>query len=152
MQTPRFPVPARCAAHGATHGAARDVLPLAPRGAAGRVRHITLAAVVVGASLATPASAFEDDTLVIWIGENKAPDAMRAAVAPFVEDPGIAVRIEEVEPLPDKFQQAAATGDGPDLVLYAHDRFGEWAAGGLIAPVEPGAGFTDGVLDTAVWR
>mgnify|MGYP006176817611 CR=1 FL=1 len=42
-----------------------------------------------------------------------------------------------MDPVPDKFQQAAATGDGPDIVMFAHDRFGDWAAGGLIDPVTP---------------
>ena len=108
--------------------------------------------VVAGAALlvASPAEAFDEDTLVIWTGDNKAKGGLEDAVAPFTEDLGIAVKVEVVEPLPDKFQQAAATGDGPDLVFYAHDRFGEWAAGGLISPVTPSAAFTDGVLDTAM--
>lgn len=31
-------------------------------------------------------------------------------------------------------------------MLWAHDRFGEWASGGLISPVKPGADFKAGVL------
>ncbi|NBT31693.1 MAG: maltose/maltodextrin ABC transporter substrate-binding protein MalE, partial [Rhodobacteraceae bacterium] len=31
-----------------------------------------------------------------------------------------------------------------------HDRFGEWASGGLIAPVQPAAAWSDGVLDSTM--
>ncbi len=65
----------------------------------------------------------------------------------FNADLGVEVKVEVVDPgLTDKFQQAAATGDGPDIVLWAHDRFGEWTAGGLLSPVSPGQEFQDGVL------
>jgi len=31
---------------------------------------------------------------------------------------------------------AAQCGKGPDVVIWAHDKVGEWADAGLIAPVE----------------
>jgi len=103
------------------------------------------------ALLATTSGAFalEEGTLTIWTGSNRDHAAFQAIADQFEADLGVTVKIEEVEPLTDKFQQAAATGDGPDIVLWAHDRFGEWAAGGLIAPVSPGAAVTEGILDTA---
>jgi len=59
--------------------------------------------------------------------------------------------VEIVDPdLPQKFQQAAATGDGPDIVMWAHDRFGEWAGGGLIAPVDPSDDWAAGILPSAM--
>ncbi|NKI97944.1 maltose/maltodextrin ABC transporter substrate-binding protein MalE, partial [Rhizobacter sp. SG703] len=39
---------------------------------------------------------------------------------------------------PNKFQQAAAAGKGPDIWIWPHDRIGEWIAGGLLQPVTPG--------------
>ena len=76
--------------------------------------------------------------VLIWTGDNRDRDALLEAVQPFIDDLGVEVSVEIVDPdLPQKFQQAAATGDGPDIVLWAHDRFGEWASGGLIAPVQP---------------
>ena len=112
-------------------------------------RTIGLAALLSGVAL--PAFAFEDGALLIWTGANRDKAALEQAVQPFVDDLGIEVSVEVVDPdLPQKFQQAAATGDGPDIVMFAHDRFGEWAAGGLIAPVQPSQGWTDGVLDTAM--
>ncbi|MEM8850787.1 MAG: maltose/maltodextrin ABC transporter substrate-binding protein MalE [Pseudomonadota bacterium] len=100
---------------------------------------------------ASPSFALEDGEILIWIGSNRDRDAMALAVAPFSEDLGIDVAIEIVDPdLPQKFQQAAATGDGPDIVLFAHDRFGEWASGGLIVPVDPPQDWVDGILPAAL--
>ncbi|QPH52763.1 maltose/maltodextrin ABC transporter substrate-binding protein MalE [Pontivivens ytuae] len=100
---------------------------------------------------ALPAAAFDDDTLTIWTGANRDRDALLEATAAFTEDLGIEVVVEVVDPdLPQKFQQAAATGDGPDIVMWAHDRFGEWASGGLIQPVAPGAAWADGILPVAM--
>jgi len=93
--------------------------------------------------------AIEKDKLVIWVGPNREDAKLVEVTKKFTDELGISVTVEVVDPLTDKFQQAAATGDGPDIVLWAHDRFGEWAAGGLITPVEPSADFKGGVLPTA---
>ncbi len=98
---------------------------------------------------AAPAFAFEQGKLLIWMGPDKGNEQLAAVVQKFTADLGVEVTIEVVDPLTDKFQQAAATGDGPDIVLWAHDRFGEWAAGGLIQSVEPSAGVTEGILGSA---
>lgn len=110
----------------------------------------TLGAVALLMLSAAPALAFEDGALLIWTGDNRAPDALREVGARFEEEFGVPVEVAVVEPLPEKFQQAAATGDGPDIVMFAHDRLGEWATGGIIAPVTPGAGFADGILPAAM--
>jgi maltose/maltodextrin transport system substrate-binding protein len=95
------------------------------------------------------AAALEKDKILIWVGPNREDAALQAVAQKFTDELGIPVTVEVVDPLTDKFQQAAATGDGPDIVLWAHDRFGEWAAGGLISPVEPSPEFTAGILETA---
>jgi maltose/maltodextrin transport system substrate-binding protein len=102
-------------------------------------------------STTTPVFALEDGTLLIWTGANRDQAALQAVADKFTADLGVPVKVEVVDPdLTDKFQQAAATGDGPDIVLWAHDRFGEWAAGGLIAPVTPSAEWTGGILPAAM--
>ena len=108
----------------------------------------TMAAALL-ATVAVPAFALEEGKLTIWMGGDKGDAQLAEVVAQFTADLGIEVSVEVADPLTDKFQQAAATGDGPDIVLWAHDRFGEWAAGGLITPVNPSADFQSGVLDTA---
>ena len=105
----------------------------------------TMAAALL-ATVAVPAFALEEGKLTIWMGGDKGNENLEQVVAQFTADLGVEVSVEVADPLTDKFQQAAATGDGPDIVLWAHDRFGEWAAGGLISPVAPSKSFQDGIL------
>ena len=103
------------------------------------------------ATTALPAFAVEDGKLLIWVGANRDEVALQAIGDKFAADLGVTVTVQVVDPdLTDKFQQAAATGDGPDIVLWAHDRFGEWAAGGLVAPVNPSAEWVSGILPSAM--
>jgi maltose/maltodextrin transport system substrate-binding protein len=93
--------------------------------------------------------AMEEGKLLVWIGTNRDDPALQTVLDKFTADLGVEATVEVVDPVPDKFQQAAATGDGPDIVLFAHDRFGDWAAGGLIDPVTPSAEVTAGINPTA---
>lgn len=86
---------------------------------------------------ASTAMAFSDNELVVWIGGDKAYNGMEVVGKRFEEELGVKVKVEVPENLTDRFQQASATGKGPDIVLWAHDRFGEWAQSGLLAPVKP---------------
>ena len=111
----------------------------------------TLLTTALMLTCAMPAAALEDGKLLIWTGANRDKDALEQAVAAFSDDLGVEVTVEVVDPdLPQKFQQAAATGDGPDIVLWAHDRFGEWASGGLISPVQPADDWAAGILPSAM--
>ncbi len=111
-------------------------------------RHLTLTALMLSTALPTVAFA---DSLTIWTGANRDKDQLEAAVAAFTADLGVDVTVEIVDPdLPQKFQQAAATGDGPDIIMWAHDRFGEWANGGLIQPVSPSDDWAAGVLGSSL--
>src|ERR1700754_4810048 len=102
--------------------------------------------------LASPSMSFamEEGKLLIWLGTNRDDAAVRTIAQKFTDDLGIEVTVEVVDPdLPLKFQQAAATGDGPDIVLWPHDRFGEWAQAGLISPVEPSDAVTASAIESA---
>jgi maltose/maltodextrin transport system substrate-binding protein len=112
------------------------------------IKTIALGATMLFASTSLSA-AFEEGKLLVWIGTNRDETALQQVVQKFTDDLGIPATVEVVDPVPEKFQQAAATGDGPDIVLFAHDRFGEWSAGGLISPVTPSAEIKDGILPTA---
>jgi maltose/maltodextrin transport system substrate-binding protein len=94
-------------------------------------------------------SAFEEGKLLVWINGDKGYDGLQAIGNKFAEELGVEVVVEHPESVTDKFQQSAATGDGPDIFIWAHDRFGEWAAAGLIAPVEPSQEVRDGIFDFA---
>ena len=84
-----------------------------------------------------PALALEDGKLTVWINGDKGYNGLQEVGDRFAEELGVEVVVEHPESVTDKFQQAAANGQGPDIFIWAHDRFGEWAAGGLITPVEP---------------
>ena len=106
------------------------------------------AALLLGSTSLT--FALEEGKLLVWLGSNRDDAAVRALAQKFTDDLGVDVTVEVVDPdLPLKFQQAAATGDGPDVVLWAHDRFGEWAQAGLISPVEPSDAARAGALDSS---
>jgi maltose/maltodextrin transport system substrate-binding protein len=112
-------------------------------------RHLLLPliAATLGAGLATPALAFEDDRLTIWIGDNKGPEGIREVAERFTADTGIAIDIVHPDNITDRFQQAAGSGQGPDIVIFAHDRMGEWAQSGLLTPIAPSNGFRDRYFD-----
>ena len=98
---------------------------------------------------ATGASAFEDGKLTVWINSDKGYNGLQKLGDKFAEELGVEVTVEHPEAVTDKFQQAAATGQGPDIFIWAHDRFGEWAAGGLIVPVEPSQAVKDNIFPFA---
>ncbi len=101
-------------------------------------KKITLAAFLSSATmLSSPVMALDDGTLLIWINGDKGYNGLQAIGDKFAEELGVTVVVEHPEDLPTKFQQAAANGEGPDIVIWAHDRFGEWAAGGLLSSVTP---------------
>ncbi|MCF6302492.1 MAG: maltose/maltodextrin ABC transporter substrate-binding protein MalE [Devosiaceae bacterium] len=106
----------------------------------------TLAILLASTSFA---SALEEGKLLVWINGDKGYNGLQALGDKFTEELGIEVVVEHPEAVTDKFQQSAAAGDGPDIFIWAHDRFGEWAAGGLIAPVDPSAETRDAIFDFA---
>ncbi|WP_254558065.1 extracellular solute-binding protein, partial [Salmonella enterica] len=59
------------------------------------------------------------------------------------QDPGIKVAVEHPDKLEENFPQVAATGDGPDIIFWANDRFGGYAKSGLLEEVTPDKAFQD---------
>lgn len=114
-----------------------------------------LAATLLGAA-AAPTLAFDDDRLTIWMGDNKGQDGIREVAAQFTGDTGIEVEVVFPDNLTDRFQQAAGSGQGPDIVIWAHDRLGEWAQSGLLTPISPGdsfrADYFDFTWDATLWN
>lgn len=108
------------------------------------------AAMGLGASLGAPAAYGARPPLVIWHTPEGAK-ALRASGADFTRETGVRVVVETPDEGPVKFQQAAAAGKGPDLYVYAHDRIGEWIAGGLIQSVSPNRAMLQDI-DPLAWR
>jgi maltose/maltodextrin transport system substrate-binding protein len=79
--------------------------------------------------------AWTNGELLIWM-DNERGAALKEIVHKFEADLGLKVTIETPEKITDSFPIAAQAGKGPDLVIWAHDKVGEWADGGLISPVD----------------
>lgn len=99
-----------------------------------------LAAMMISA----PALAkIEEGKLVIWINGDKGYNGLAEVGKKFEKDTGIKVTVEHPDKLEEKFPQVAATGDGPDIIFWAHDRFGGYAQSGLLAEITPDKAFQD---------
>jgi maltose/maltodextrin transport system substrate-binding protein len=79
--------------------------------------------------------AWTNGELLIWM-DNQRGHALEPIAQKFESDLGIKVTIETPEKITDSFPMAAQAGKGPDVVIWAHDKVGEWADAGLIAPID----------------
>jgi maltose/maltodextrin transport system substrate-binding protein len=116
-----------------------------------------LATVLVSAGMISAVQAeIEEGKLVVWINGDKGYNGLQEVGNWFTEDSGISVVVAHPDSVTDKFQQAAATGNGPDIFIWAHDRFGEWAKSGLIAPLNPSKKIRDAnaafTWDAVTWN
>ncbi|MBP2169310.1 maltose/maltodextrin transport system substrate-binding protein [Erwinia toletana] len=85
----------------------------------------------------------EEGKLVIWINGDKGYNGLAEVGKKFEQDTGIKVTVEHPDKLEEKYPQVAATGDGPDIIFWAHDRFGGYAQSGLLAEVNPDKALQD---------
>jgi len=81
-------------------------------------------------------SAQDEDALVIWADDTRAP-ILEELGASFEEEFGIPVVVQELEfgDIRDQFKTAAPAGEGPDIIIGAHDWLGELAVNGLLAEI-----------------
>jgi maltose/maltodextrin transport system substrate-binding protein len=93
--------------------------------------------VAIGTLVGAAAQAAEPGKLLIWINGDKGYKGLAQVGEEFAKKTGVQVTVEHPEDAPGKFQQAAASGKGPDIWIWAHDRLGEWAGAGLLQPVTP---------------
>jgi maltose-binding protein MalE len=85
-------------------------------------------------------SASAETTIKLWHSYSKSErDGLTEALAAFAKtNPGFTVEASFVpyDALVDKLSAAIPRGHGPDVFVFAHDRVGGWAEGGLIEPIE----------------
>lgn len=99
-----------------------------------RILALTLTTTIFSA----PALAkIKEGQLVIWINGDKGYNGLADVGKAFTKDTGINVIVEHPDSLEEKYPQLAATGDGPDIIFWAHDRFGGYAQSGLLAEITP---------------
>ena len=80
--------------------------------------------------------AWTNGELLIWMDADRGQALKATAAKKFENDFGLKVTIEAPEKITDSFPIAAQMAKGPDIVIWAHDKVGEWADAGLIAPVQ----------------
>jgi len=126
-------------------------LPPRPAAALSRRSMVRGAAALGASSLFAPAlRAAPARPLVVWFTVEGAK-AMRRIGEAFTAATGVSVVVETPDEGSAKFQQAASAGKGPDIFIYAHDRIGEWIAGGLIHAVTPSRAIVDDI-DPLAWK
>ncbi|WGV98780.1 maltose/maltodextrin ABC transporter substrate-binding protein MalE [Vibrio sp. YMD68] len=94
-------------------------------------------------------AAIEEGQLTIWINGDKGYNGLAEVGKMFEEETGIKVTVAHPDGLQDRFPQVAATGDGPDIVFWAHDRFGGYAQSGLLTEINPSKEIKEGIVDFA---
>jgi len=102
------------------------------------------------------ANASEPGKLLIWADDTRAPIMLNVAKQ-FTEVYGVEVEVQEIESGETRGQLATAgpAGEGPDILIGAHDWLGELILNGLIEPIilEPAtiAEFNPVAIDAFKW-
>jgi maltose/maltodextrin transport system substrate-binding protein len=82
-----------------------------------------------------PAFGFTNGELLVWMDADRTR-TLEPVLKNFEDKYGIKVRLEAPQNITDNFPTAAQSGGGPDIVIWAHDKVGEWADAGLLSPIE----------------
>ncbi len=93
------------------------------------------------------ASAFSSEELTIWMPIDKGQKGMTYAVEQFEADTGIKVNVAYPDGLEERYVKASSIGKGPDIMIFAHDRFGGYAEAGLVREVTPNPEFKSQFAD-----
>jgi maltose/maltodextrin transport system substrate-binding protein len=94
--------------------------------------------------------AWKNGELLIWMDNGRAA-GLQMITKKIESELGIKVTIETPENITYSFPIASQMGQGPDIVIWAHDKIGEWADGGLITPVEVSKEF-EGRFSNKSWQ
>ncbi|MFW2380958.1 MAG: sugar ABC transporter substrate-binding protein [Acidimicrobiales bacterium] len=78
-----------------------------------------------------------DADLVIWADDTRTP-VIEPLAAAFGTENGITTAVQEVNfgDIRDRLQTAGPAGEGPDVIIGAHDWLGQLVTSGLLAPVD----------------
>ncbi len=101
------------------------------------MKHARLLVLLVLLLASALAATAQEDTLTIWADDTRAP-ILEELAAQFEEEFGIGVVIHELGfgDIRDQFKTAAPAGEGPDMIVAAHDWLGELAVNGLLAELD----------------
>jgi arabinogalactan oligomer / maltooligosaccharide transport system substrate-binding protein len=78
-------------------------------------------------------------TLTIWADETRAPIILALGDA-FQAEYGVSINVEQLGfgDIRDQLKVAGPAGEGPDIIIGAHDWLGELVINGLLAPIDLG--------------
>ena len=115
-----------------------------------------LLSVLLALAFAVPASAFERGKLVIWIKNDKGFNGLAEVGKRYTADNGVEVIVQTESDWADnlgdpaaRFAKHAGTVEGPDIIIWPHDRFGSWINEGLLEPVVPASKVRNEIFDFA---
>jgi maltose/maltodextrin transport system substrate-binding protein/arabinogalactan oligomer/maltooligosaccharide transport system substrate-binding protein len=88
---------------------------------------------------ATPAAAQDRPDLLIWADATRTP-ALQPIVEAFAEEFGVSVEVQEVGmgDIRSNIAIAGPAGEGPDIIIAAHDWIGELVLNGSVVPIDLG--------------
>ena len=98
---------------------------------------VTEAPVATEAPTEAPAVVEPVGTLRIWADDTRAPILQKLAPQ-VLEAYQLELVVELKSSIRDDFQVAAPAGEGPDIIVIAHDQAGTLVDNGLLAPVDLG--------------
>lgn len=75
--------------------------------------------------------------ITIWADDTRAP-ILAALAEEFQAAYGVGLVVEQVADIRDQFVIAAPAGEGPDIIVGAHDWLGQLVSSGLLAPMDLG--------------
>ncbi|MBW4437188.1 MAG: extracellular solute-binding protein [Pleurocapsa minor GSE-CHR-MK-17-07R] len=101
--------------------------------------------------LTMPVLAQDRPDLLLWADSTRAP-ALQELLAQFSEDYGVVAQVQEIGmgEIRSNLTVAGPAGEGPDIVIGAHDWLGEYLQNGAIVPIDLGskaADFSPSALD-----
>ncbi|KLN63423.1 MULTISPECIES: maltose/maltodextrin ABC transporter substrate-binding protein MalE [Vibrio] len=95
----------------------------------------------------SPVAAMTEGEITIWINGDKSYEGLAKIGKQFEQDTGVKVIVQHPESLEERFEKVAAKGMGPDVIFWAHDRFGGYAEAGLLKELNPSQEFKDKLVD-----
>jgi arabinogalactan oligomer/maltooligosaccharide transport system substrate-binding protein len=120
-------------------------------------KHLTLILVVMMLVGLVPAVTAQEakPQLLIWADNTRAPVLEELGVS-FEEEYDVDLVIQQVDfgGIRDQLKIAGPAGEGPDIIIGAHDWLGELVTNGLLAPVDLGdaaADFSLGAISAFTW-
>src|ERR1700756_3147190 len=107
-----------------------DLVNRSPQFKAGALKQVVWSKVALFVAVANffpvEANAWTNGELSMWMDPDRG-SALEPILKKYTDDTAIKVKIESPEKLTENFGLAAQVSKGPVIVIWAHDKLGEWA-------------------------